>query len=171
MIEAGPCLQSILNTRLYILSACLGAALAFTASASAQSEDEVHVVPRPGTMEASERATDTGRPLGSTNHLKLRPERLRVDVDVVLVPVVVTDTLNRPVTGLTKDSFELLDDGEKQKIHFFSLDDDALSMALVLDISNSMVNRVSVEREALEKLFQNANPEEEYFAVGVSSSP
>ena len=128
MIEAGPCLQSILNIRLYILSACLGAALAFTASASAQSEDEVHVVPRPGTMEASERATDTGRPLGSTNHLKLRPERLRVDVDVVLVPVVVTDTLNRPVTGLTKDSFELLDDGEKQKIHFFSLEDGALSV-------------------------------------------
>jgi len=39
MIEAGPCLQSILNTRLYILSACLGAVLAFTASASAARHD------------------------------------------------------------------------------------------------------------------------------------
>ncbi|MFL6437558.1 MAG: VWA domain-containing protein [Terriglobales bacterium] len=171
MIEVGPCLRNILNTRLYILSVCLGAALAFTASASAQSEDEVHVVPRPRTMERSERATDTAGTLGPANHLKLRPERLRVDVDLVLVPVVVTDTFNRPVTGLTKDSFELVDDGEKQKIHFFSLEDGALSVGLVLDISNSMVNRVSVEREALAKFFQNANPEDEYFAIGVSSSP
>jgi Ca-activated chloride channel family protein len=171
MIEAGPCLRNVLDTRLYILSVCLGAALAFTTSAFPQSEDDVHVVPRPGTMEHSDGATDADRTFGSSNHLKVRPERLRVDVDLVLVPVVVTDTFNRPVTGLTKDSFELLDDGEKQKIHFFSLEDGPLSVALVLDISNSMVNRVSVERDALAKFFQNANPDDEYFAIGVSSSP
>src|SRR3954471_6563022 len=170
MIEAGPCLRNVLNIRLYVLPVCLGAVLAFTTSAFAQSQDDVHVVPRPGTMDRSDCTTDTDCILGS-NHLKPRPERLRVDVDLVLVPVVVTDTFNRPVTGLTKDSFELVDDGEKQKIHFFSLEDGPLSVALVLDISNSMVNRVSVERDALAKFFQNANPDDEYFAIGVSSSP
>jgi Ca-activated chloride channel family protein len=171
MIEAGPCLRNAFKARLYILPVWLSAVLAFTTLAHPQSQNEVHVVPRPGTMQDSERATDTAGILGPVNHLKLRPDRLRVDVNLVLVPVVVTDTLNRPVTSLTKDSFELLDDGEKQKIHFFSLEDGPLSVALVLDISNSMVNRVAVEREALAKFFENANPEDEYFAVGVSSSP
>jgi Ca-activated chloride channel family protein len=166
MIEVGPCLRNLLNSRLYILTVCLSAALVFAPSAHAQSEDQVHVVPLPEPT-----VTDTVGPSDSNNHSKLRPKRLRVDVDLVLIPVVVTDTFNRPVTGLNKESFELLDDGQKQNIHFFSLEDGALSVALVLDISNSMVNRVSVERDALAQFFQNANPEDEYFAIGVSSSP
>jgi Ca-activated chloride channel homolog len=169
MIDASPCLRNCLPVRLYILSACLSAALLFSGWARAQSEDPVHVVPRSDAKERTEIATDASDPLD--NHSKVRPARLRVDVDLVLVPVIVTDTSNRPVTGLSKDSFELLDDGQKQKIHFFSLEDGPLSVALVLDISNSMVNRVEVEREALAKFFLNANPDDEYFAIGVSTKP
>src|SRR5579864_843667 len=171
MIEAGPCLRNHLQTRLYILSVCLSASLLFCASARAQSEDQVHVVPRLEPKEQATMAKDAPGLWVSDNHSKLDPQRLRVDVDLVLVPVVVTDTFNRPVTDLSKDSFELLDDGRKQQIHFFSLEDGPLSVALVLDISNSMVNRVDIEREALAKFFQNANPHDEYFAIGVSSSP
>jgi Ca-activated chloride channel family protein len=102
---------------------------------------------------------------------KLRTQRLKVDVDLVLVPVVVTDRLNRPVISLDKNSFELLEDGKGQEIRFFSLEDEPISVALVLDVSNSMVNRLDVEREALAKFFDHANPEDEYFAIGISTSP
>ncbi|HEU5233508.1 MAG TPA: VWA domain-containing protein [Terriglobales bacterium] len=168
MIEAGPCLWRILKTWLYVLSAFL-TVLILGCVAYGQMEDPVHIVPRADTHPHA--AADATGPLD----VGLRPEhrsgRLRVDVDLVLVPVIVTDTFNRPVTGLSKDSFELLDDGQKQNIHFFSLEDGPVSVALVLDISNSMVNRVAVEREALAKFFQNANPDDEYFAIGVSTSP
>ena len=167
MIEVGPCLRNLLETRLYVLSVWLSIALVFSASTHAQSEDQVHVVPPPEAKQQTHIARDGTGPSDG----KLRSERLRVDVDLVLIPVVVTDTFNRPVTGLSKDSFELLDDGQKQKIHFFSMEDGPLSVALVLDISNSMVNRVSIEREALAKFFQNADPDDEYFAIGVSSAP
>jgi Ca-activated chloride channel homolog len=171
MIEVGPCLRNLLETRLYVLPVCLSAALVLCASAHAQSEDQVHVVPRPEAKQRTDIAKDAAGHSDSNNDSKLRPERLRVDVDLVLVPVIVTDTFNRPVMGLNKDSFELLDDGQMQKIHFFSLEDGPLSVALVLDVSNSMVNRVAIEREALAKFFENANPDDEYFAIGVSSSP
>jgi len=171
MIEAGPCLRNLLNVRLYVLPVCLGAALAFGALAHAQSEDQVHVIPRTEGRDRSQIATDASGPLDRTVHSKPGAGPIRVDVDLVLVPVIVTDTFNRPVTGLRRDSFEVLDDGQKQKIHFFSLEDGPLSVALVLDVSNSMVNRVAIEREALAKFFQNANPDDEYFAVGVSTVP
>ena len=171
MIEVGPCLRNLLSFRLYVLPVCLTAALMFPASAHAQSDDPVHVVPRTDVKDRPQIAEDAVRPLDSAVRSKPALDRLRVDVDLVLVPVVVTDTFNRPVTGLRKDSFELLDDGEKQNIHFFSLEDGPLSVALVLDVSNSMVDRVAIEREALAKFFQNANPDDEYFAIGVSTHP
>jgi len=177
MIDAGPCLQNLLNSRLYVLSVFLTAALAFSSSARAQSEDQVHVTPRTEAKEQMTTANELGKATDAApipegvGELKLRAQRLRVDVDLVLVPVIVTDTLNRPVTGLDKNSFELLEDGKGQQIRFFSLEDEPISVALVLDVSNSMVNRLTVEREALAKFFENANPDDEYFAIGVSTHP
>src|SRR5690349_10301664 len=171
MIEADPCLRNLLNVRLYVLPVCLGAALVFGTLAHAQSEDQVHVIPHTEGRDRSPIATDGAGPLDRTVHSKPGAGSIRVDVDLVLVPVIVTDTFNRPVTGLRRDSFEVLDDGQKQKIHFFSLEDGPVSVALVLDVSNSMVNRVAIEREALAKFFQNANPDDEYFAIGVSTHP
>jgi len=171
MIDVGPCLRNLANARLSVLSAFLITILIISGGAAqAQLEDQVHIVPRPDAKGHPEARTDPAIEEPVLRSSK-RPDRLRVDVDLVLIPVIVTDTFNRPVTGLNKDSFELLDDGEKQNIHFFSLEDGPLSVALVLDVSNSMVNRVAVEREALAKFFQNANPDDEYFAVGVSTSP
>lgn len=46
---------------------------------------------------------------------------------VVNVNVVVTDTHGNPITGLTKDDFELLDDGKPQSIRFFEAVDNASS--------------------------------------------
>ena len=177
MIEAGPCLQYVLDSRLYVLSVLfLLLGLVFSPSALAQSEDQVHVMPRseakqqiPSTEQA--KATDAALMRNSISDSKLRTQRLKVDVDLVLVPVIVTDTLNRPVIGLDKNSFELLEDGKDQQIRFFSLEDEPISVGLVLDISNSMVNRLTIEREALAKFFENANPDDEYFAIGVSTHP
>src|SRR5215469_10022708 len=138
MIEAGPCLLNPFRVRLYVLPVCLAAALLYAGSAQAQIEDPVHVVPRPEVAGRTGIAVDASVASTTRESSQQRPDRLRVDVDLVLVPVVVTDTFNRPITSLNKDNFELLDDGEKQKIHFFSLEDGPLSIALVLDVSNSM---------------------------------
>src|SRR5438046_8725291 len=45
---------------------------------------------------------------------------LRVTTRLVNVNVVVTDALGNPVKDLTQDDFTLLDDGQPQKIAFFS---------------------------------------------------
>jgi len=54
---------------------------------------------------------------------------LRVTTRLVLVDVVVTDKDNRPVTGLTRDDFTLLENGQPQTISTFSFESPAVRAA------------------------------------------
>ena len=47
-------------------------------------------------------------PASRSRAQELTPSRLKVDVDLVLVPVTITDPMNRLVTGLDKDNFSRL---------------------------------------------------------------
>src|SRR2546423_1180865 len=67
---------------------------------------------------------------------------LRLAVKVVLVPVTVTDALDKPVTTLPQSSFRLLEDGVEQQITSFSQDDSPVSLGLLFDSSGSMKNRI-----------------------------
>src|SRR5258708_4199900 len=53
---------------------------------------------------------------------------LRVDTTVVLIPVDVSDKLNRPVSGLEKENFKIFDDKVEQKILNLSMEDDPIAM-------------------------------------------
>jgi Ca-activated chloride channel family protein len=101
----------------------------------------------------------------------LRPRPLRVDVNLVLVPVTVVDSTNRPVIDLPEQNFSLLEGGVQQKIQYFSREDAPISVALILDFSGSMHNKVEYELEAVDQFFQYANPEDDYYIITVSDRP
>src|SRR4051794_3068949 len=63
---------------------------------------------------------------------------LRVDTNLVLVPVSVNDPLSRPVSGLEKENFRLLEDKVEQEITHFAMDDEPIAAGLVFDTSGSM---------------------------------
>jgi len=96
---------------------------------------------------------------------------LRVETDLVLVPVSVTDARNRPVVGLSKENFVLSDQAHQQPIRFLTTEDAPLTVGLILDVSNSMTDKIDAEKEALVEFFKQANPDDDYFAVAVSSKP
>src|SRR4051812_4881584 len=56
---------------------------------------------------------------------------IRVDTNVVLIPVTVTDPINRFVTGLEKEHFKVLEDKVEQQIAYFASEDAPLSIGLV----------------------------------------
>lgn len=63
-------------------------------------------------------------------------ESLRVDVELVQVPVVVIDDENdRLLTGLTRENFIVLEDGVRQPISTFSSEAAPLTMVLLLEYS------------------------------------
>ena len=96
---------------------------------------------------------------------------LHVDVDLVLVPVTVSDSMNRPVITLKKEDFALYEEDKPKEIRYFSTESAPVSVAILLDVSKSMSDKIASEREAIVKFFNNANPEDEYFAIAFSDRP
>jgi Ca-activated chloride channel family protein len=97
--------------------------------------------------------------------------RLRVDVNLVLVPVTVTDGLNRLVTGLERENFFLYQDGTLQSIKTFSTEDAPVSIGIILDLSGSMTNKVEKAKEAILELMKTSNPQDEYFVITFNDRP
>ena len=90
---------------------------------------------------------------------------IRIDSTLVLIPVTVTDALNRFVTGLDKENFKLFEEKKEQEIISFSSEDAPLSIGLVFDCSGSMGGKLEKSREAVAQFFKTANPDDEFFLV------
>jgi VWFA-related protein len=96
---------------------------------------------------------------------------LRVDLNLVLVPVTVCDAMNRPVTGLEKEHFRVFDDNVEQTVTAFAQEDAPVAVGLVFDTSGSMGTKLRLSRQAAAAFFQTANPEDEFFLVEFSDRP
>ena len=104
-------------------------------------------------------------------HGSHKPRPLRVDVDLVLLPVTVSDPMNHEVTSLKKEDFAIYEGNQQQEIRYFSTEDAPISVAILLDVSKSMSDKIDTERAALVEFFNNANPNDEYFAIAFSDRP
>jgi Ca-activated chloride channel family protein len=156
-------------TRLVSLLSTL-ALLAFS-QVFAQSDADVHITPRTSMERPIHRSSDAPAPPDSEPVLSTRIKPLRVDVDLVLVPVTVTNPANQPVLNLDKPNFELFENNQRQQLQFFSVEDAPISIGLLLDVSRSMRSKIETERAALREFFNNANPEDDYFAISFSNRP
>lgn len=100
-----------------------------------------------------------------------RDERIRVDVDLVLVPLTVTDPMDRLVTGLDKENFFLYENNRQQAIKTFSQEDAPVSIGIVFDMSGSMANKIIRARDSILQFMHTANPQDEFFVIGFNDRP
>jgi Ca-activated chloride channel homolog len=100
-----------------------------------------------------------------------RDARIRVDVNLVLIPATVTDPMNRLVTGLEKENFEVYDNNIGQVIKSFSTQDAPVTIGIIFDLSGSMSSKFLRARKALSEFLRTSNPEDEYFVVGFNDRP
>ena len=120
---------------------------------------------------------ETTKPVieGADNAAKLatsrRDARIRVDVNLVLVPVTVTDPMNRLVTGLEKENFEIYDNNVGQVIKSFSTQDSPVTIGVIFDLSGSMTSKFMRARKALSEFLRTSNPQDEFFVVGFNDRP
>lgn len=68
----------------------------------------------------------------------LGAQSFRARIDIVQVTVAVTDGEGRLVTGLTRDDFQIYEDGDEQPITQFTDERVPVSLAVLLDASDSM---------------------------------
>ena len=100
-----------------------------------------------------------------------RTARLRVEANLVLVPVTVTDPMGRLVTGLEKENFQVYDNSMGQTIKSFSTDDTPISIGIIFDLSGSMQTKFMRARKALTEFLRTSNPQDEFFVVGFNDRP
>ena len=89
----------------------------------------------------------------------------RAHADLVLIPVTVTDDVNRFVLGLQKEDFQLFEDGVEQNVSLFSGEDAPLSVGVLFDKSASMSYKLGSSRDATTQLLNALNKEDEAFLV------
>jgi Ca-activated chloride channel homolog len=96
--------------------------------------------------------------------------KLHVETSLVLIPVTVTDSVNRFVLGLEKGDFRLLEDGVQQNVAHFSGEDAPLSVGLVFDESGSMDYKLRTSQLAVIQFLKTMNAEDEAFLVEFSDN-
>jgi len=96
---------------------------------------------------------------------------IKTDSRLVLVPVSVTDPMERFVTGLRPDNFEVFEDKKQQTIQHFSAEDVPVSLGIILDVSGSMSDKIDRVREAVNQFCESANPEDEFFMIEFADEP
>ena len=126
------------------------------------SADDVHIQPRPQPAPKGPEI-DPG--------LRSHSKPLSVNVEMVLVPVTITDPMNRLVTGLDRENFNLFEGKERQEIKTFSSEDAPVSLGVIFDMSGSMSSKIERAREAVIEFFKTANPQDEFFMVTFADKP
>ena len=126
--------------------------------------DDVHVSPRVQPPPPAEKEI-------MDPSLRTHTKPLKVDVNLVLVPVTITDPMNRLVTGLDKENFTLYEGKDLQDIRHFSSEDAPVSLGVIFDMSGSMSSKIERAREAVIEFFKAANPQDEFFMITFADKP
>src|SRR5580700_1750526 len=96
--------------------------------------------------------------------------KFRADTNLVVIPVTVTDSVNRFILGLQKADFQLFEDGVEQNVAHFSGEDAPLSIGLVFDESGSMDFKLRNSRDASAQFLKTLNGDDEAFLVEFGDS-
>ena len=94
------------------------------------------------------------RPQGGPQPGQQAPEQgegppIRVLVEEVTIPFIVTDNRNRLITNLAKEDFQVIEDKKPQTVTAFSRETDVpLRIGLLVDTSNSIRDRLDFEQHA-----------------------
>lgn len=92
--------------------------------------------------------------------LTAQQSRFRAGIEVVSLNVTVTDPQHRFVRDLDRSAFEVFEDGVRQEIAFFSRSQQPIALALLLDTSASMEDKLSLAQEAAIGFARRLRPED-----------
>lgn len=129
-------------------------------------QDEVHITPR--LTHSSELRASLSKEVHYSNN---KTESLKANVDMVLVPVIVTDQQDRPIIGLGRENFTIYDGRNQEAIDHLSTEDGPISLGILFDVSDSMYGKIEWAREGVLEFLRSASSEDEFFLILFNSRP
>ena len=106
------------------------------------------------------------RGMDTTTTVSVQPPPV-TDLDTVILTVNVTGPQNNSVTGISRDRFQILEDGVEQRVTYFFEDSRPITVAFIFDDSARMgVNDKNyVLKEAAHSFLKNKDARDEFFVV------
>jgi Ca-activated chloride channel homolog len=104
-------------------------------------------------------------PPSNTNSTAEDSDVIKVETDVVTVPIRVLDRSGRFIGGLQKDDFKVFDEGVEQEITHFSTEKDPFTVALVIDMSYSSKFKISEIQSAAISFIDQLGPNDKVSVV------
>ena len=98
----------------------------------------------------------------------LSAQKFKAGVELVSLSVSVTDG-SKLITDLEENEFEVFEDGSKQAITFFSRRHLPVALAILLDTSNSMEDKLPTAQEAAVGFAKRMRPEDVIEIIGFST--
>lgn len=97
-------------------------------------------------------------------------EVIRVDTELIDVPVVVNDKTGKPLLDLKLVNFRLLEDGEPQEITDFSATTAPFEVALLLDTSGSTRSEIDLIKRAAQVFVDSLRPGDKVAIISFGSN-
>ncbi len=172
--------------RKLLLLPVIGIVLSF--SAFAQSGRRVQATPKPTPIPVTEDQYSDSKPLPARTMLrpslrnveqkeakeqKSEPEivsdsdedTIKVDTNLVTVPVSVFDRNGLYIADLDKENFKIFEDGKEQQIEFFATSDMPVTVALLIDISPSTSFKIDEIQNAAIAFVDQLNPQDKVMVI------
>ena len=159
-----------------LLALALVLVVAFAAGSSAQSgrgaqpggkanqrnaRPETPATPSPTPIPATVEPT----PSSDTNAVNDDGEIIKVNTQLVSIPVRVMDKKGRFIAGLAKESFRVFEDGIEQEIAMFANEQQPFTVALVLDMSYSTTFKIGEIQSAAIAFIDQLRPVDKIMVV------
>src|SRR5215203_271391 len=96
---------------------------------------------------------------------KADDEVIKVDTNLVTVPVIVSDRRNRYISGLNAENFTVFKDGQKQTIEYFAAEESPINVAILLDTSRSTEQVLDKIQDAALEFIKQLKPNDRAMIV------
>jgi VWFA-related protein len=100
---------------------------------------------------------------------EVEDDLIKIETNLVSVPVIVSDRQGRFVSGLKVKNFTLYQDGKKQKIDFFADEKEPINVALLLDTSISTGEVIEEIKTAALEFIKFLNKNDQAMIIGFDS--
>ena len=156
----------------WLLAACLALPLEALAQAPVAAAETP-----PSQVPAAPRASDAAPvPVATSGEVAAAPTSpatgpvFRSSIDLVALNVIVTDLRQRFVGGLSEADFAVFEDGVRQDVSFFAASEVPLDIAVLLDTSASMSDKMAIMQRAALGFLSTLRPSDRAMLVDIKDA-